>query len=266
MTKEELFAIAESKHEIRLSYYLDEGFKIFKKNVGGFVGIVFINLLISYTLGLIPFVGQIIAYFVGSFISAGMIVVCKKIRSGEETQFGDFFEVFKNPGQFLLLLLVQFLMMAMAAIPAIAIFFVKYYDIFFNGERPSAEAVLAIIPILFLVLIPILFLGMCYVFSVHIFLFVNQDFWTAMEASRKVVMRNWWGMLSFLIVMVLLFIILTLITCFLGYFVMLPFTVCAIYMAFEDIFKPSINAFESKIEAFGTFQKDLNTEADEKNI
>ncbi|HWZ23336.1 MAG TPA: BPSS1780 family membrane protein [Cytophagaceae bacterium] len=266
MTKEELFAIAESKHDFRISYYIDEGFKIFKKNVGGFVGIVFINLLISYALGLIPYVGQILSYFISAFISAGMIVVCKKIRSGEETQFSDFFEVFKNSGQFILLLLLQFVMILLAAVPALVIFFVKYYDVFFNLGRPTPQAILAIIPLMFLALIPVLFLGMCYTFSVHIFLFINQDFWTAMEASRKVVMKNWLSMLGFSIILGLLLIIITVITCFLGYFVMLPLVVGAIYMAFEDIFKPYANAFESKIDAFGSFQKDLNTEADEKNI
>ena len=266
MTKEELFAIAERKHEFNMSYYIDEGFKIFKKNIGGFIGIVLVNLLISSAVSLIPLLGGVISYFVGSLISAGMIFVCKKIRNGEESQFNDFFEVFKNPGPFLLLILVQVCMIMVVALPGIAVFFSLYYKTFFGGGTPSFASMIAIFPVLLLILIPALFLSMCYIFSFHIYLFINNDFWVAMEASRKFVMKNWLSVFGFLIIIALLFALLTIVTCGLGYFVMLPFAVASIYIAFESIFKPSSNIFESKIEAFGAQQRDINTEADEKNL
>jgi hypothetical protein len=264
MTKEELFTIAGSKHELRMSYYIDEGFKIFKKNVGGFLGIVIVNILISWALSIIPVLGGVLSYFAGSFVTAGMILVCRKIRNGEETQFNDFFEVFKNPGPFLILLLVQVGMLVLVGLPAIVIFFSMYYKTLFGGGTPSMEAMLAIIPLMFFVLIPVLFLSMCYIFSFHIYLFIHQDFWVAMEASRKFVMKNWLSVLGFLIIVGLLFAVITICTCGLGYFVMMPVAVASIYMAFESIFKPSANTFENKIESFGSQQRDINTEADEK--
>ncbi len=264
MTKEELFAIAETKHDFRISYYISEGFEIFKKNVGGFIGIVLINIIMAVVLGLIPLIGQVIAHFTSALLSAGIILVCKKIRNSEEVQFSDFFEVFKNPGQFILLIIVQFLMLLLVAIPGITLFIINFYDLFKSGGTPSYESMIAFIPLAFLLFIPVLFLLMCYIFTVPIFLFINQDFWTAMEASRKVVMKNWLSVLGFVLLLSGLLIVITLVTCFLGYLVMLPVFVASIYMAFEDIFKPSINTFENKIDDFGSFQKDLNTEADEK--
>jgi hypothetical protein len=266
MTKEELFEIAEKKHDIRISYYIDEGFKIFKKNIGGFIGITVITFLISFGIGKIPYIGGIISEVLTSFIYGGIILVCAKIRRGEEDQFNDFFEVFKNPGQFILLLIVKSLMIVMVAIPAIAVFFLRYYDVFLNGKFPSSEAALAMVPLMFLVLIPVMFLSMCYIFSTYIYLCINQDFWTAMEASRKVVMKNWLSILGFLIVLLLLTIVVVLFTCGIGILVMYTFIAAAVYVAFDDIFKPTANTFENKIDAFGSVHKDLNTEAEEKNI
>ncbi len=266
MTKEELFAIAERNHDVRIS--ISQGFELFKKNIGGFIGIVVINILISWALSLIPFAGGILSYFIGSFLTAGMILVFKKIKHGEEHQFNDFFEVLKNPAPFLLFLLVQFLMLVAVAIPAIALFFSLFYTAFSSGTfDPQAMGMTVTIFLgMLLAILPVLFLGMCYVFSIHIFLFLNQDFWVALETSRKLVMKNFLSVLSLLIVVALAFIFFTLVTCGLGYFVMLPVSVATIYIAFDNIFKPSSNSFDTKVDSFGTHQRDLNTEADEKTL
>lgn len=264
MTKEELYAIADHKYDFTFSQLVDEGYKIFKKNIGGFIGIIIVNFCISWALSLIPFVGSLLSYFTSAFISAGMIVVSKKLRNDEETQFGDFFEVFKNPGPFTLLLIVQFGMMIVVALPAIAIFFSLYYETLFASGTPSPSAIMAIVPIMFLALIPVFFLSMCYIFSFHIFLFLNQDFWVALETSRKLVMKNFLSIFGLLFLAGLFFILVTLITCGLAYFVVLPTFTAGLYVAFERIFKPSFNSFENKIDSFGSQQPDINTEADER--
>ena len=264
MTKEELYAIADQKYDFTFSHLVDEGYRIFKKNIGGFIGIILVNFLLSWSLSIIPIVGSIISYFTGAFIAAGIIVVCKKIRNGEETQFSDFFEVFKNPGPYALLLLVKTGMLILVALPAIAVFFSLYYETLFASGTPSPTAILGIIPIMFLAMIPVLFLSMCYLFSSHIFLFLNQDFWVALETSRKLVMKNWLSVFGLLLMAFFFFILVTLVTCGLAYFVLLPTLTAGLYVAFERIFKPAFNSFESKIDSFGTQQRDINTEAEEK--
>ncbi len=267
MTKEELFALAESKHDIKIGHSIDEGFKIFKKNIGGFLGITVINLMVSSMMGMIPFVGHFLSYFVSAFFSAGMIIVCKKVRNEEGTQFDDFFLAFKtNPGQFILLLIVQFSMILAVAVPAIIVFFARYYDKFLNGGTPNIEMLYSIIPLMLFVLIPVLFLSICYTFTFYIYLFINQDFWTAMEASRKVVMKNFFPILGLLIIIGLLSTLGIIFTCGLGYFAIPSIITAVIYVVFDDVFKPTANAFDTKIDEFGSFQKDLNTEAEEKNL
>ncbi len=266
MTREELFALAESKHDIRISESIQEGFKIFQKNAGGFIGITVIYLIVNYVLNLIPFVGSTITNFVGAFFYAGMIVVCKKIRNEEEVQFNDFFEVFKNPGPFILLVFVQFAIIFLMAIPAVAFFFIRYKDVFVGSATPSIEMYYSIGPVIFLALIPVFFLSMCYTFSFHVYLFINQDFWTAMEASRKLVMKNFFSILGFYFVLGLMLIFGLIVTCGLGLFVLFPLIAGSIYVVFDSIFKPNTNTFDTKVETFGAHEKDLNTETEEKNL
>lgn len=269
MTKEELFARAETPVDFRTNYYLSEGFEIFKKNIGGFIGILAMMLAINFILGLIPFVGGIASLLLGTLFSAGMITVVKKIRNNESVQFNDFFSAFSNAGPVIVVFLMQGLIILLALIPAIvvlSIFFFAQISSFGSGSIPDSGTMLTMIPLGFLLALPALFLAMCYMFSMHIVLFLNQDFWTAMEASRKLVMKNWMSAFGFLLALGFLSIIVVLFTCGLGYFVMVPLATAAVYLAFEDAFKPALNTFENRIQSFGEAQTDLNTESDEKNF
>lgn len=265
MTKEELFARAEAPFDFRTNYYLNEGFAIFKKNIGGFIGMMLLTVLMYIVLGLIPFLGGIASSLLGILFSAGVIIVVKKIRNGENVQFNDFFSAFNNAGPAIVVSFMQGLIIMLSAIPALVVFFVVFFAQISSGGTPDSSTMFMMIPLFLLLLIPTIFLTMCYMFSMHIVLFVNQDFWTAMEASRKLVMKNWMSALGFVLSLGILSILVILLTCGIGYIVMAPVATAAMYLAFEDAFKPTLSTFENKIESFGQAQSDINTESDERN-
>jgi uncharacterized membrane protein len=63
----------------------------------------------------------------------------------------------------------------------------------------------------------------------------RMDFWPAMELSRKMVTKHWWGIFGFLI-LCLLVGILGLLACCVGVIVAMAVTEAALMYAYEDIF------------------------------
>ncbi|HSZ24286.1 MAG TPA: hypothetical protein VK766_01135, partial [Cytophagaceae bacterium] len=173
MTKEELFAIAETKVELRPRYYISEGFEIFKKNAGGFVGFVFLNLFISVVLSLIPLIGGIVSSVLSILLSAGLIMVVRKIRNGETVLFNDFFDAFKNAGPPIAVSLMQGLIIGLTVIPGVIVFFIFFFAEFTSGAIPSSSVFFTMIPLFFLMGIPAIILAICYIFSMYIVLFLN---------------------------------------------------------------------------------------------
>jgi len=65
-------------------------------------------------------------------------------------------------------------------------------------------------------------------------IFRGMSFWEAMEASRKVVSKNYIQVLLFLIVLGILLVVGAMI-CLVGLLVAVPIYFLAVYSAFEDI-------------------------------
>jgi hypothetical protein len=240
MSKERLNAVLENDYEVKIGYYFSEGFQLYKKNIGGFTGMTLLLALMyaaSTAIAMIPILGLIVSLAFSAciyLIMSGYLMVIKKVRNNEPHEFKDFFSGFKgdNLGPVLALNIMSGLLTGLG--------------------------------FLFCVL-PGIYLSVAYVFSIYILLFFKIDFWESMEYSRKIVSKKWFVFLGYLLLLALLNM-LGVVFLIVGVFVTFPWTLCTLYVSFEDIFKPGADSFENKIEAFGSLQRDINTEADEKNL
>ena len=79
-----------------------------------------------------------------------------------------------------------------------------------------------------------IYLAISYVLSVPLLLDKNLDFWPAMETSRKLVGKKWFAFFGFVLVLGLVNIVGALCVG-LGLLVTLPWTVCTMTAAYEDI-------------------------------
>ncbi|HVD97833.1 MAG TPA: hypothetical protein VNB90_06480 [Cytophagaceae bacterium] len=261
MTKEELYAIAERPISFNLGKYMDEGFQVYKKFAGGFIGILLLSILIWFGLAIIPFIGAIALPFVALILHAGAIITIHKIRNNEHFEFSDFFSGFKKAGPIILWALFIYLLFMICMSPIIIVFINENLAALGQGGSiPNPEKWIWLMLLLF---IPIMLIFVFYVFSLQVLVLLNDNVWVAMEASRRVVFKKFFPILGMLILLYIIYMIGTVITLGLGLFVLLPWTNATITMAFEDIFKPSVNQFEQQIDSFGTHQRDINTEAEE---
>lgn len=183
-------------YEVQIGAWMGRGWSVFTRDGGLFIGYAAI-------LWVIHAVAAPILLIVGPMLMAGMLTAALISRRGDRLRFSDFW-------------------------------------LGFNDFLPLFLA--------FLVSSAFLILGLCTCGIVTIYLwvgyqFVNMlildrglDFWDALEASRKAIHRQWFGMAAFAALLLAINVFAYLTTITLGLVVTLPLTSCALVEAYADIF------------------------------
>lgn len=201
-------------YNFQLESYISQGIQMFKKDIGNFVLFTLVVAAISVVINLIPILGYIVGLIINPPLAAGYFIVANKIRKGEAYTFNNFFDGFKiNLGN---LIVVSVL-----------------------------TGVFSFIGTLFCIL-PGIYLTVAYSIATPILLFLNLEFWDAMEASRKVVSKNFFSWLGFFIVVWLGAVIIGLLACGVGLLFTVPVAILATYCAFADVMSgPTENNIDS---------------------
>ncbi len=234
--KEKIDDLIANGYDFRFGEYISQGFNIFGKYVGGFIGFIIIYIVITSFLGVIPLLGQLISMVVAPPLIMGIYIVAHKIQNEEKPEFGDFFKGFDHFGQLVMTNLVMYLLILLACIPFMAAVFSSGIMQAVMSEDP-AEILDASsnFPVWSVVLLlPVFYLTFAYAWSNMFVVFFNVDFWTALEASRKVVTKKW--LIIFLFLVVTTFIAMLGVVGFvIGIIVTVPVAMIAIYVAFADV-------------------------------
>lgn len=200
-------------YDFKMSQYFSRGLDIFKANALPFVGF---TILVGVILAILSFIlpaplggntaeryqiGGLVPNLLGALLVPGFYIVAFQIARNRPTAFGDFFRGFNRALPILLLSIVS--------------------------------TVLIIAGLVFF-LIPGIYLSIAYMLSLPLLLDKNLDFWPAMETSRKIVNKKWFSFFGFSIVLTLINILGT-IPLGLGLLFTVPWTLCTISAAYEDI-------------------------------
>lgn len=177
--------------------YISEGFRIFEKDIGSFIGYTVLFILISIVSGFIPFA----PLFITGPLIAGFFIVARKIKKGEPYDFGEFWKGFDHFVPLLLYTLI--------------------------GGILGFLAFLALI-------LPGIYLAVAWSFAIPFIIFANMEFWDGMEFSRKLITKKWWNIFGLLILLFLINLVGALVF-LVGLLFTIPITYCALYVAFEDI-------------------------------
>lgn len=206
--------ISNRDYDFEMGQYFGRGWEIFKANALPFVGFTFLVVVVSVAISFIlpyplgsgdPNAGQLGGNIVGNILSAllgaGFYLVALQIARRRPTTFSDFFGGFSR------------------AMPILLLYFVS-----------SIFIVLGFI----LLIIPGIYLAVSYILSIPLLLDKSVDFWSAMENSRKLVGKRWFAFFGFLLLLGLLNIVGA-VPLGLGLLVTIPFSICSIVAAYEDI-------------------------------
>jgi len=190
-------------YNFRLETYVSQGIQLFKKDIGNFVLFTLVFTAISVVINLIPFLGTIGGLIVNPPLAAGYFLVADKIRRGESYTFNNFFDGFKvHIGNLIVISLL-------------------------TGVFTIIGTILCILPGIYL--------AVAYSIAVPMLLFIKLEFWESMEASRKVIGKNFFSWLGFFIVIWLGALIIGALACGVGLLFTVPVAILATYSAFVDI-------------------------------
>jgi hypothetical protein len=228
-------AIIQRGYSVDIGGFIQRGWEICQSNLGLFIGFFLTTIVIGLALGFIPIAGNIASIVIGGPLNAGSLIVAFKLMNGKPISFEDFFKGFKNTYFLptLLVTLVTTLLLMICIVPAGIGFGILSFAAS-SGQSPNP--VLGIVAVLLGLLgfIALVYLSISYVFAIPLVVGRKLAFWSAMEASRKIVGKHWFSMFGFLFVLGLINFAGALIF-FIGLFVTVPLTSCAIAAAFERI-------------------------------
>lgn len=229
-TPSKIQQIIDEGYNFDFSEYISRGFSLMGRNPGGFIGFLIVSSLIGLVIGAVPIVGFLIGLVVNPALAIGYYVVADKLDRDEPTEFGDFFQGFSRVLPLFLTSLLTILVMLAAMLPGGLVFYFSYTSSLESGEMGTPMMFGAIL----LVIVPIAYLGVSYIFAPLLVWFYNMEPWAAMEASRKIVSRQWWAIFGFLIVVGLI-AAAGMLALVVGLLYTVPAMTLALYAAFADI-------------------------------
>ena len=203
--------LVQTGYQFEAGKYLSEGWDIFQKNAGSFIGYCTVKVFINMASACFGGIGNLLVI---KPLDLGYFIVAKKTDKNEPTEFGDFFKGFDFFGQIVLAKLISAT-------------FIVFGFLFF--------------------IIPGIYLSVSYGFAGLMVVFTGTEFWPALENSRKLISKKWFSFFGFFILLGLINM-LGFLALGVGLLVTIPLTFCSLYSAFNNIvgFEPTETPIQNK--------------------
>jgi uncharacterized membrane protein len=203
----------DREYSVNIGQYFGRGWQIFKQFAWGFVVFTVLLLALSLVTSSLPaplgtgdegeagILSTVYSLLLAPVLSAGFYIVAFQIARNRPREFSDFFRGFNR---FLPLVLVYLVGLLLTAVGFV------------------------------LLIIPGLYLAIAYLFAQALVIDKNIGFWQALETSRKIITKKWFSFLGLTLVLVLLNIG-GLLALGVGVVITLPWTICILAAAYEDV-------------------------------
>ena len=236
-----LSSLLANGYETNSVDYIKKGFELFKQDIGPFLGFLLIIAVAEIIISMIPYIKGLVGALIAPIIAGGFLVA-KMIDKKEPHTFNNFFDGTKNYVNLFVVTLIPTLIMAV-------IFLIvggwAYFKISFLGIKPtfnfndinsfrgySAMAGMAsragLAGLISIVLTVFLMLG------TFLVLFENFEPVKALDISRKIVSKKFFNWLGF-VFLIGVFNFAGALCLVVGLLVTIPSSICALYVAYEDV-------------------------------
>jgi len=221
---------------------ISRSFDLWKANFLPLVGVTALSMLIQMILGFIPLVSLVNTFFLAGIFTGGLYYYyLGKIR-GEPREVGDIFAGFSRALVPLgLTTLVFMALMCIIMLPFFAPFFIavmKFAAANQGAATPEIpELSTTMMALAAIGLIPLLYFSVSWSFAYALVIDQGLGPWTALEVSRRVITKHWFGMFGLMICAAILGA-LGLVAFFVGIVFTLPLTIGSLLYAYEDLCRP----------------------------
>ncbi len=197
-------------YDISISKWMHEGWEVFRKDAGTCIAFAVLGCIALILVNFIPFAGV----FVSAPFVAGFIIISLMSFQNQRPEFKNYFWGFRH---FLPLLLFTIVSSVFITIGVVAF------------------------------VVPGIYLSVAYLFAPSLIIEKNLDFWPSMEISRKKVNKQFFGLLCFFFLL-LLINLLGCIPMGLGLFITVPLSACITTAAYRDIFMQGLEMPEGDVQ------------------
>lgn len=218
--------------------WIGQGWDLFKKQPGVWIGLIVVMVVIYIVLALIPIIGSLATILLGPVFGGGIMLGCRAQDQGGELQLGHLFAGFKDRFGPLVLVGVLYLVATVVIVVVVGLLMGASLFGMMGPGRPESmpagmgiTALLAVLIMLALML-PVL---MAVWFAPALVVFDGKDALEAMKQSFIGCLKNIVPFLVYGLVM-LVFGILASIPFALGWLVLGPVLAASIYTGYRDIF------------------------------
>lgn len=216
--------------------WIKEGFGLFKKSMGLWMGMVVVYMILMAVLSFLPFINFLLG-IVAPVFTGGFMVACFRADKEGSFEFGDMFAGFKNQtGPLFILGLIYIGMVILITLIMGVLMFSFGVEEMFAGDPESIESLGAGVMIAVLLAMALFIpLAMGMWFSPALIIFHKMGPWAAFTASLRGCLKN---IVPFLIYGIVLFVfgILAAIPFGLGFLILIPVIVGSIYAGYQDVF------------------------------
>lgn len=220
------------------------GWDIFKRDVGNWLLIALLSILVLLGIGLLPTTVSMLIYFFLPILGAGLFYIARKAAIGHGVSMEYLFSILENAERrkqlfmlgIILLGIMLICSLILAPLQIKAPFQQSLQDIA-DATYGAAEQGFKISSIVFIILsvISVALVTMMFLFAPALIVFHKLDALEAIRASLCASWRNFGAMVLFFVVYGLLGI-LSLMTFGLGFLIVFPVVINALYMAYQEIF------------------------------
>lgn len=218
--------------------WIADGWTIFRKAAGTWIGMVVVLVLISIAAHLIPLVGAIAMQILWPVFVGGLMLACRTIAQGGEAKFSQLFAGFQHrTGTLVALGAVWLVLSIIIVVIVVAITGVQIFALMNGSGTPEeiAGAALTALLAVLIILALMLPLVMATWFAPALIVFQEMGVGAAMKASFIGCVKN---ILPFLLygVLALIAAVIASIPLGLGWLVLAPVLTASVYTSYRDIY------------------------------
>lgn len=229
----------------RFGDYINQGFQFMNKNLGLLIAFMLVSSVISFICQSIPYLGFVLSLIVSPVLSVGYSQFTYMVSRGRQPDFGEFFKGFSKIGPLILTYLLMTVISVLALLPGLFFWYQAGMFEWFQ-EIMAQYPLLQDIPDLremvdmskfwtglLLMVVGGMTVSILFIWALQITWFFDAGPLESLDASRRLISRNWGSMLGFLIVTGLITVSGVLL-CGFGLLYTVPAMVCAQFFAFAD--------------------------------
>ena len=244
-------------YEFETSKYISKGWGLGTSIIGYFILFILVNIAINIAAGLIPLIGAFInSLVVAPAISAGFIVFIHNKHKTGQSNFGLIFSAFNKVGDLIVLKLITGVISILLFIPAIisllGIF--SFEDLMaVASQDPQAlkEVMTSILSnigefygVMSISFLLMMVFGMFMIFTTYFIVLGDLKAIESIKASIELVKKNFFPILGFGILLVLINLG-GMLALGIGIFVSMPVSIAAMYIMFYEIIGKKVEEGET---------------------